>query len=164
MTLIDSGNAGGMNALNMGAKGVGLPFLPGELGLEAGLDQSWVLTTAVQRYRLANFPLPLPLSLAERYPGPAEVFINVLSFDNSRSPRQLLASSFYNHVGWPGTVQIHSRSNAKWLTTRVDSLSNGGMGEFVLQGAQGDRWIEIAVIGFDLTLNEARGLAEATTG
>jgi hypothetical protein len=164
LTLLSWGGGGGPDVLRMGVKDGGAPFTPAQLGLKGSLSQFWVLTAAFQSYGAKNLQLPIPSSFVKTRPGPAEVAVTVLSFDNGRSPQRLLGSTFYNHLGWPGTTQIHSPSDENWMVTRINSLSNGGMGEVLLQGSVGSRWIQVAVIGFDLTLDEARGIATATTG
>lgn len=163
MTLIGSGGGNGPAALQMGAKDADAPFSPGQLGLTSSLNQFWVLTTAVQRYGVRSLPLPLPITVAARHPGPAEVGVTVLSFDNDRSPGRILDSTFYNHRGWADTTAVPGRWHRNWLTTSVHSDANGGMNEFVLQGTVGVRWIQVAVVGSHLTLDEARAVAQATT-
>ena len=138
------------------------PFTPTQLGLQGSLQQLWVLTAAVRAYGPKNLMLPLPNSFVRPRPGPAEVSLRVLSFDNTRSPERLLTSPVYTDQA-AGT-HIQSGANHGWLVVRpTNSGADGVMNEYLLQGALGHRWIEIGVIGFHLTLGEARGVAKAAT-
>ena len=146
------------------------PFMPSQLGLQASLQQYWFLTAAGQATGPNNLPL-LPTSFVRNHPGPAEVILQVLSYDSTRSPERLLASrlftdeSIIESAGMTAVTHIHSPANDGWMVVHPNNYrDNGDMDEYFLQGALGDRLIQITVWGFHLTLDEARGLANATTG
>jgi hypothetical protein len=137
------------------------PFTAAQLGLQRTLGQFWVLTSAVDAFGPKHLVLPIPTSFLHTRPGPAEVSVTVYSFDNDRSPQRLLNSPDYNHE--PGWTEIRSASNQGWRIIRVTSAGLAGLNDYILQGSLGSQWIEVAVIGLHVTLDEAREVANAAT-
>ncbi len=131
------------------------PFMPTQLGLQASVQQYWFLTAAGQATGPNNLP-PLPTSLVSHHPGPAEVFLRVLSYDNKRAPERLLASQLFTNesiiesAGMTAVTHIHSVANDGWLVVRPnDYRANGDMNEYFPAGS----------LGFPLDSNHCLGLS-----
>jgi hypothetical protein len=165
LRLISSGSEGNSDTvLAEGLKDGYPPFTPRELGIKGGFYQAWVLTSAVDQYAgMAVFPLPLPLSFADEHPGPAQVFVSTFVFNNRTSPERLLSTPFYNRHGDVGFTQIGLEGADSWLTLQVRSPANGGLTEFVFQRAAGDRWFQIVILGWHVTMSQGLTLASSAT-
>ena len=104
-------------------------------------------------------PLPIPLSFASKHTGPAEVNVTVLAFSGSRQPRALLTNpDFSTNPGWTKLpdATIHGGN-----TFKVDSLANDGLDDFILQWATKNNWVDVSVLGANLTIGEAQHVAES---
>lgn len=169
MTLVvTSGEGKGNVALEDGNREA--PFTARQLGLEGSSHQVFLLTAAVDAniaalttYGTAMLPIRLPVFLVDRYSGPTEISYSAFVFNNPSSPERLLSTPFYNRDGAPGWKRIGIKGADSWLTSRVRSLANGGATDFVFQRAAGDRWIQIAIAGGHLTMNEGLILASSAT-
>jgi hypothetical protein len=131
------------------------------LGLSGGLMQVWVMGAAVRRFGASAVPLPVPLALARASGGPAEVFVRVLRFDNTSSPRLLYLSDAYSRLGpaWSGVTLLHVTGIAGGRVTTIDSAANGGLTEYQFQWTRGSDWVEVSVLGASLTEASAAHLA-----
>lgn len=125
-----------------------------------GISQFWVLSAAIAHYgSTEKVPLPLPLDFASRYPGPEEVNVNVVVFRDSASAQALLNNPVYNtNPGWTRPPDV---SIPEGFIVKVDSLANGGLTEFIVQRAIRNTWIQVSVIGANLTLAQAVQVADS---
>jgi hypothetical protein len=137
------------------------PYSGRSLGLLGSLQQCWVLTSAIMRLGplTHGLPMPLPLWFATSHPGPAQVCDEVWAFANSWAPVKVLRNPEYTGSGTPGTITLRTGSIDHGLAWQVDSAANGGMSEFRFEWAQGMHLADVSVIGADLTLAQARGIA-----
>lgn len=96
----------------------------------ASVAQGWVLASAIDRYGgfNAGLPLPVPLKFAQQNPGPAEVFVRVMSFSTQDEATELLNDPEYtgaanaDYTPLPTTEAIDGG-----LAGSVDSPANDGL-------------------------------------
>lgn len=123
------------------------------LGLSGGLMQVWVSGAAVRRFGAAAVPLPVPLAVARASAGPAEVFVRVLRFGNTSSPRLLYRSDAYSRLGWEwsGVTLLKVAGLHGGRVTTISSAANGGLTEYQFQWTRGSDWVEVSVLGAGLS-------------
>ncbi|MDP9335886.1 MAG: hypothetical protein M3Q30_21620 [Actinomycetota bacterium] len=125
-----------------------------------GVGQFWVLSAAIEQYgSAAKVPLPIPLTLASKHPGPAEVNVAVLVFRDRASPQALLNNPTYNTN--PSWTRLPDVSIPDGFVIKTYSVANDGLSGFIVQRAIGHTWIEVGVVGANLTAEEAVHTAES---
>jgi hypothetical protein len=125
-----------------------------------GVGQYWVLSAAIDQYgSAAKVPLPIPLRLASKHPGPAEVDVTVLVFRDSASAQALLNNPTYNTN--PEWTRLPDVSVPDGFVVKTYSVANDELTGFIVQRAIADTWIQVAVVGADLTAAEAVQVAES---
>jgi hypothetical protein len=131
------------------------------LGFTGSLQQGFVLTSAVKRYGGldAGLQLPLPLSFARKHPGPAEIFDYVWAFSTTSVPIGLLHNQTFLDSSVSEDSRLRSGAIGAGMAWRIDSAANGGMGEFRFAWTKGSELIEVNVVGWNLSLSEARAIA-----
>jgi hypothetical protein len=152
MTKISSGTA----PLSSSKDGF-VPKLDCSFTPSGSLSQFWLMSSAIALYGGADkVPLPIPISFASKHSGPTEVNVTVLAFTGSDQPRALLHNpDFATNPGWSNVdAQIRGGN-----TLRVDSLSNDGSEEYLVQFANGNRWVEVSIIGAHLSVGDAQHVA-----
>ena len=134
-----------------------VPTLDCSFTPSGSLSQFWLMSSAVAHYGgVDKVPLPIPVSFASKHSGPTEVNVTVLVFTGSDQPRALLHNpDFATNPGW-SKVDTPIRGGD---TLRVDSLANEGSDEYIVQFADGDRWVEVSLIGAHLTIGDAKYVA-----
>jgi hypothetical protein len=127
-----------------------------------GVGQFWVLSAAIEQYgSAANVPLPVPMSLVSKHPGPAEVNVTVLVFRDNASAQALLNNPTYNsNSEW---TRLPDVSIPNGFVIKTYSVANDGPTGFIVQRAIGKTWIEVGVIGAHLTAADAVRVANSVT-
>lgn len=143
-------------------KGTDLPSYASHVTGVSGLGQGWVLTTAVEHYGTLNhgLVLPVPLAFAQKHPGPCEVFVNVVTLDTPKQATVVMDSKgFWDAVG-PQVTPIPTAAVHHGLAWRISSPANGGLMEDAFGWQSGSSVARLSVIGADLSLKEAQGIAQ----
>jgi hypothetical protein len=152
-----SADAGGFSSYKI----EGDPPIPPECTYAAvgGIGQVWVSSAAVEQYGAADkVPLPVPLELAAKRPGPVEVTLNLLTFRDASSASDLLHNPTYIGPQW---TRLPDVSIAGGFVYKVYSAANNGLAELLVQRVVGTSWMEVAVLGAQLTVAEALHVAES---
>jgi hypothetical protein len=152
MTKISSGTAPLSSAKDGFVAKLDCTFTP-----SGSLSQFWLMSSAIAQYGGADkVPLPIPISFASKHSGPTEVNVTVLAFTGSDQPRALLHNpDFATNPGWSNVDTPIRGGN----TLRVDSLANDGSQEYIVQFANGDRWVDVSILGAHLTIRDVQYVA-----
>jgi hypothetical protein len=131
----------------------------GTLGLTGGLGQLWLSRAAVAHFGTANaVPLPVPLNVAKSISGPVEVNVSVLRFSNASSPEL-----FYQNEGYverPQTTVLSVPGVKGGRVIKFDSKEvNGGLTEYIFQWADSADWVQVSLLGANMTESEAAAVA-----
>jgi hypothetical protein len=132
------------------------------MGLDGGLLQLWVSTPTAQEYGTGqSLPLPVPLAFAQAHPGPIEATVDVLSFSEPTSPDQLLANPQFSQIGEgiPGITVVDGGGINGGTAIQIASDANGGLTEYEFQWASGSTWYQVAVLGADMSVQQAQSFA-----
>ena len=125
-----------------------------------GIGQFWLSTAAITHYGSATkVPLPIPIGIASRHPGPVQVSVTVLEFGDDTSAPALLNNPSYNsNAGW---TRLPDVSIPGGFVIKDYSAANDGLTGFIVQRVVGRSWIEVSAVGVDLTATETVQLAES---
>lgn len=153
-----SSDAGGLAPFK--GKGAGTSIAPEcTYAAVGGIGQVWVSNAAVEKYATAaTVPLPIPFDLAAKHPGPVEVTLDVLTFRDASTARALLNNPTYVNSEW---TRLPDVSVAGGFVYKVYSAANGGLDEFLVQRVVDNSWMEVSVLGTQLTAAEAVPIAES---
>jgi hypothetical protein len=154
-----SSDAGGLAPFK--GKGIETTIAPEcTYAVVGGIGQVWVSSAAVEQYGAAEkVPLPVPLELAAKHPGPVEVTLNLLKFRDASSAAALVHNPTYaDHPEW---TRLPDVSIAGGFVYKVYSAGNDGLDEFVVQRVVDHSWMEVAVLGAQLSAAEAVHVAES---
>ena len=127
----------------------------GPLFSTRGSEQVWALTPAVQKYGTHHVPLPIPLPLARRYPGPSYVVVDVFTTPSTSVAKHFLP--IYTHT--EGYTALPRTAINGGIAARIDSLANDGLNEFRFAWVSGTSMVEVNILGADLTVGEAQRVA-----
>ena len=130
---------------------------PGAFGLVGGLGQLWLARAAVAHFGSANaVPLPVPLNVAKTISGPVEVTLEILRFSNASSPQLL-----YQNPPILGQTTVLSVSGVRGgRVVKFDSKQvNGGLTEYLFQWADSADWVQVSLLGANMTESEAAAVA-----
>jgi hypothetical protein len=113
----------------------------------------------------AGLDLPVSLAYAEANPGPVEIDVEVLQFSSTNSPTLLFNSPFYSHLGptWSGITLMSGIVPNGGRVTEIDSQANGGLSEYQFQWSDGQNWVQVSVLGANLTQAQAETVASGVT-
>lgn len=152
MTKVSSGTAPLSSAKDGYVPKLDCSFTP-----SGSLSQFWLMSSAIARYGSADkVPLPIPMSFASKHVGPTEVNVTVLEFTGSAQSRSLLHNpDFATNPGWSNVGSPIRGGN----TIRVDSAANDGSDEYIVQFANGSRWVELSIVGAHLNVRDAQDVA-----
>jgi hypothetical protein len=138
------------------------PFSSRTMGLDGGLQQLWVTVSTAEQFGVGTgLPLPVPLPFAEAHPGPIEATVVVLAFSTPSSPRQLLHTSAFTHVGEgvPGIQVVRGRGLRGGLAISISSAANGGLTEYQFDWVSASRWYQVSIVGSDMSITQAAQFA-----
>jgi len=129
----------------------------GTLGLTGGLGQLWLARAAVAHFGSANaVPLPVPLNVAKSISGPVEVTLEILRFSNASSPELLYQNESRSE---PGQTSLLVPGVKGGRVIKIDSESNGGLAEYLFQWADSADWVQVSLLGANMTESEAAAVA-----